>query len=327
LDSGRVVPTLLGASLALSLGAGATLKGDCFGADKRFWRSRLCYTDIQPLYHGRGIDRHVFPYIHATLTGGVGRHGFNEYPVLTGLVMWATGWPSASVSSYLAVTMIELALCAMLAAWLLWRMVALRAVFWTLSPILVLYAFQNWDLLAIAASVAGVYLWWCGRPRAAAVAFAVGGAFKLYPALFILPLVIDQVMMRRTRGAADVGLIGFGSLAVINLPFVFINASGWWATYRFHADRAPTTSGTIWAVLDPHLSTATENRASFHHSNPIPTNGLDDHFSNLQYRDANANWNLWGGVVCQDAQAGFMVNRISGHEYTSGDGTGYCSTL
>jgi uncharacterized membrane protein len=179
------------------------------------------------------------------------------------MVMWANGWLSASVSSYLAVTMLELALCAALVAWLLWRMVAVRAVFWTASPILIVYAFQNWDLLAVAASVAGISLWWSGRSRLAAVAFAVGGAFKLYPALFIVPLVVDQLTLRKPRDAAEVALAGFGSLAAINLAFILFNASGWWATYRFHAERAPTTSGTIWSVVDPHLSTATENRASF----------------------------------------------------------------
>jgi len=255
--------TLLSASLAVTLGAGATLKGECFGADNSFWRSRLCYNDIQPLYYSHGIAHHVFPYVHATLAGGKGAHGFNEYPVLTGLFMWAVGWLSWSGSSYLAVTMIVLSLCAAVTAWLLWRMVSGRAVFWTASPILAIYAFHNWDLLAVTASVAGVYLWLSGRPRLAALAFAIGGAFKLYPALFIIPLVCDQLALRRTRRAAEVGAVGCGSLAVINLPFVLINASGWWATYRFHTDRPPTSSGTIWAVLDRSLSTTTENRASF----------------------------------------------------------------
>ena len=242
--------TLLSASLAVTLGSGATLKGECFGADNSFWRSRLCYNDIQPLYYSHGIGHHVFPYVHATLAGGKGAHGFNEYPVLTGLFMWAVGWLSWSGSSYLAVTMIVLSLCAAVAAWLLWRMVSGRAVLWTASPILAIYAFHNWDLLAVTASVAGVYLWWSGRPRLAALAFAIGAAFKLYPALFIIPLVCDQLALRRTRRAAEVGAVGCGSLAVINLPFVLFNASGWWATYRFHTDRPPTSSGTIWAVLD-----------------------------------------------------------------------------
>ena len=254
---------LVGVSLGLSLGSGAVLKGECFGADTSNWRSRLCYNDIQPLYYDRGIDHHVFPYVHATLSGGVGSHGFNEYPVLTGLFMWVTGWVAWSGSSYLVVTMILLSLCAALAAVLLWRMTDRRAAYWTASPILALYAFHNWDLLAVAASVVGIYLWWSGRSSRAAFVFAVGGAFKLYPALFIVPLICDQLVQRRTRKAAEVAATGFGSLALINLPFILINASGWWATYRFHADRAPTSSGTIWAVLDSTLSTTTENWLAF----------------------------------------------------------------
>ncbi len=254
---------LLGVSLGLSLGSGAALKGECFGAHTENWRSRLCYNDILPLYYDRGIDHHVFPYVHATLSGGVGAHGFNEYPVLTGLFMWATGWASWSGSSYLVVTMILLSLCATLAAWLLWRMVGGRAVYWAASPILVLYAFHNWDLLAVSASVVGIYLWWSGHSSRAALAFAVGGAFKLYPALFILPLICDQLVQRRSRKAAEIVATGFGSLALINLPFILINTSGWWATYRFHAERAPTSSGTIWTALDGTLSTTTENWLSF----------------------------------------------------------------
>ena len=52
----------------------------------------LCYSDIQYLWLDRDIDKHVFPYVHggitpppdSKLTGGT-----VEYPVLTGLLMWA----------------------------------------------------------------------------------------------------------------------------------------------------------------------------------------------------------------------------------------------
>ena len=131
----------------------------------------------------------MFPYIHATLHYGEGAHGFNEYPVLTGVFMWLVGWVSWDSSSYLTATIILLALAAIAAAWLLWRMVGVHAIYWTASPVLALYAFHNWDLLAVAASVAGIYMWWSGRSPVAAFLFAVGGAFKLYPALFIIPLV------------------------------------------------------------------------------------------------------------------------------------------
>jgi uncharacterized membrane protein len=257
------VAMLVALALGLSLGSGAILKGVCTGPAAASWRSRLCYNDIQPLYAGRGIDRHVFPYIHATLAGTAGAHGFNEYPVLTGLFMWASGWAASDSSSYLVVTVILLATCAVAAAWALWRMAGVRAIYWTASPVLVLYAFHNWDLLAVTAAVAGLYLWWSGRPLGAAFAFAVGGGFKLYPALFIVPLVCDRLVRRRPSEAMGVAAVGGGTLIAINLPFILINASGWWATYRFHAQRPPTSSGTIWAVLDRSVSTATENLLSF----------------------------------------------------------------
>jgi uncharacterized membrane protein len=256
-------PALVCACLAATLGGGAALKGVCFGGHTDNWRSRLCYNDIQPLYHSRGIDHGVFPYIHATLTGTQGRHGFNEYPVLTGIFMWATGLPAQSGSSYLVITMVLLSVCAVAVTWLLWTMVEVRAVYWAASPILALYAFHNWDILAITAAVVGIYQWRRGRPLLAAVAFAVGAAFKLYPALFIVPLVFDEIAGRRSAKAVEVGGVGFGALALINLPFILANASGWWATYRFHADRAPTTSGTVWSVIDPALSTTAENLLSF----------------------------------------------------------------
>lgn len=248
----------MGATLGLSLGAGAALKGDCVGGS-RYWRSELCYADIKPLYQARGVGRHVFPYVHATLVGGHGGHGFNEYPVLTGMFMWLTGWLSWSASSFLIVTMLLLSPFAAASAVLLWRMVAIRAALWSASPVLVMYAFHNWDLLAVSASVAGIYLWWSGRPRLAALAFGVGAAFKLYPALFILPVLLDEIAGHRLRRGVETAVVGLGSLALINLPFVLINASGWWATYRFHADRAPS-SGTVWAALSRQLSTTADDR-------------------------------------------------------------------
>ncbi|MGN6377898.1 MAG: glycosyltransferase 87 family protein [Gaiellales bacterium] len=254
---------LVAVSLAVTLSAGATLKGECFGADGANWRSRPCYNDIQPLYRARGIGRHVFPYIHARLAGDVGSRGFNEYPVLTGLFAWAVGWLALSSSSYLVVKMILLSACAAVTTWLVFRMAGRRAIWWTASPILALYAFHNWDVLAITACVAGLYLWWSGRPRLAALAFAVGGALKWYPLVFVAPLVCDLLIRRRSRAAVEAGAVGIGSFALINLPFVLINASGWWATYRFQMSRAPDHMTTIWAVLGHSLSSQAEKQLSF----------------------------------------------------------------
>ncbi|MGZ4430472.1 MAG: glycosyltransferase 87 family protein [Gaiellales bacterium] len=252
------VLVVFGMTIALA----ATLKADCFGHDGSFWRSRPCYNDIEPLYTLRGIDRGVFPYIHARLDGSVGSNGFNEYPVATGLFMWAVGLPVGSAGAYLTLTMVLLGACALATTVLLARMAGARSLYWAAAPPLVLFAFHNWDLLAVTAATAGLVAWRARRPNAAAALFGLGAAFKLYPALFIAPLVLERVARRQWRGALLTFVAGAGTILAVNLPFVAVNPAGWWATYRFHEQRGPDTSGTIWAALFPHLSTGTENAAS-----------------------------------------------------------------
>jgi uncharacterized membrane protein len=250
------------AVFGVAMAMGATLKGDCFGHGADFWRSRPCYNDIEPLYRLRGIDRGVFPYVHARLDGNLGADGFNEYPVATGLFMWAVALPVGSAGAYLGLTMVLLGACALATTLLLARMAGARALYWAAAPPLVLYAFHNWDLLAVAAATAGLAAWRARRPGVAAVLFGLGAAFKLYPALFIAPLVLERLARREWRGALGIAAAGAGTALALNLPFVVLNPSGWWATYRFHEQRAPTTSGTIWAALFPNLSTGTENAVS-----------------------------------------------------------------
>ena len=93
---------------ALTLGAGYANKARCVGPSfDSFGRSGpdfgvriardVCYSDIQYLWIGRDIDRHVFPYVNGRydpvseqLFGGA-----LEYPVLTGTAIYLAAWPSS----------------------------------------------------------------------------------------------------------------------------------------------------------------------------------------------------------------------------------------
>ena len=45
----------------------------------------MCYSDIQKLWLGRDIDRHIFPYVTGSITPDGELHGGTvEYPVLSG---------------------------------------------------------------------------------------------------------------------------------------------------------------------------------------------------------------------------------------------------
>ena len=49
----------------------------------------VCYSDIQFLWIGRDIDRHVFPYVHGGYDPATEQlyGGAVEYPVLTGMAI------------------------------------------------------------------------------------------------------------------------------------------------------------------------------------------------------------------------------------------------
>lgn len=226
---------------------GFLLKAQCTapeGWDGRQY-SRLCYNDVQPLYGIRGIDVDQFPYVDGRLEDQELTGGAIEYPVLTGLFMWLAGLLVADSNAYLRVTAALLAPFGLVTAYLLAQMTGRRALMWAAAPALVLYAFHNWDLLAVAAAVAGIWLWWRERDVAAAALFAVGGAFKLYPVFLLAPLVLYVARKRDWGQAVSVGLAGTMTLILINLPFALANFDGWIATYRFHSLRVGNFD-SIW---------------------------------------------------------------------------------
>src|SRR6476646_2080686 len=208
---------------ALTLGAGYANKARCVGPSfDSFGRSGpdfgvriardVCYSDIQYLWIGRDIDRHVFPYVNGRydpvseqLFGGA-----LEYPVLTGMAIYLAAWPSSTDGDFLFWSAVLLAAAGLLAAALLAWLAGLRSWWFALAPPLVLYAFHNWDLFAVCATVVAFWvLMRAGRGDAspggagnvagisrarplvlAAVALGVGGAFKLYPMMFALPIAL-----------------------------------------------------------------------------------------------------------------------------------------
>ena len=230
---------------AVTLGAGWFLKAGCLAPwDGRQYRT-LCYNDIQPLYGARGIDRGIFPYIHGELVGHDLTRGAIEYPVLTGVFMWASGSLTADPDGYLRVSALLLAPFGLLAAGLLTGMTGWRGLLWAAAPALALYSFHNWDLLPVAAVVTAVWAWRRGYPLSSAGLLGLGGALKLFPLLFILPLALDEGRRSRRRGVATASVAG-GIVLGANAPFFVQNPGGWWATYEFHALRTADFN-TVWA--------------------------------------------------------------------------------
>ncbi|MBW3594131.1 MAG: DUF2029 domain-containing protein [Actinobacteria bacterium] len=247
----------------VALAAGYALKAQCLAAEP--WAGqqyeRLCYNDIQPLYESRAIATHTFPYIYAYLGEDGLKGGGIEYPVLTGLFMWAMGFLADDPNGYLQATAVVLAAVALFVAWLLYRMSGARAFYWAAAPTLALYAFHNWDVLVVAAAVGALYMWWTGRYTGAAILIGIGGALKLYPLLFMVPLFLDAWARGDRRRARRSVAWGLGTLLVVNLPIMYANPPSWWLTYRFHRLRGPNVD-SLWYQAFPDLQPSTINLLS-----------------------------------------------------------------
>ena len=227
----------------------------------------LCYSDIQHLWLGRDIDRHVFPYVHGDLTGAgelVG--GSVEYPVLTGLLIWAGALFASTDGGFLLGSALLMAPFGLLTGWVLGRLARWRALVWALGPPLVLYAVHNWDLPVVACAVAAVgvmhlaptgYRRWsmastARRGYLAGALLGLGFAFKLYPGAFVAPLALYVLTAstpgRHDRRAALRTVAAAVAVAVaVNLPFALLHYPGWRASFAFQAERAvDVTTNSIW---------------------------------------------------------------------------------
>jgi len=269
-----VVLLLCGLTLALAYLNKARCAGAPFYDDGRSVAfdiakdAQVCYSDIQYLWLGRDIDNHVFPYIHGGITAeGWLTGGTVEYPVLSGLLMWLGAIGAHDDAAFLLRSALLLAPFGLLTAWLLARLAGRWALLWAAGPPLVLYAFHNWELPVVCAAVAAVYVVtvltrYSLRTRGiiAAVLLGLGFCLKIYPGIFVLPLLL-LVLTRGVgrdvsasgerrydvRGALLTAGAAVATVVLVNLPFAVAGYEGWRASFSFQQQRqTDITTNSIW---------------------------------------------------------------------------------
>jgi len=239
----------------------------------------VCYSDIQYLWLGRGIDQHLPPYTGGITTDGLLVPGTVEYPVLTGVLMWLGGLGAHTDAAFLLHSALLLAPFGLLTAWLLGRLGGRAALLWAATPPLLLYAFHNWELPVVATTVAAIAVMasqrWSLRTRGvlAAVLLGIGFCLKLYPGLFVLPLALYVLTAGRergrldVRGAATVIAAAAGTIVAINAPFALADYDGWRASFTFQMRRqADMSSNSIWYWgLRPLMGGGRFGTEAYHH--------------------------------------------------------------
>ena len=232
--------------------------------------TRVCYTDVVALYSSEGLAQGDLPYYDHPV----------EYPVVIGAVMAVSGLMTRAVTAafpddptgkaqrafdksptpahrsardyavaiargrhFYDLTWVLVTICALVVTVTTARLSGRRpwdAAMFALSPALLLHATTNWDLVAMAFAGLALVAWSRRNPLTAGVLLGLATATKLYPVLFLLPLLALCVRARKLRAwgalAATTALVAVG----LTLP-VYLTAPSF----------ADTAGGPVKVLASP----------------------------------------------------------------------------
>jgi uncharacterized membrane protein len=212
-----------------------------------------CYTDIYPLYYDEGLSSGQVPYYGHPV----------EYPVLMGWMMQVVAWavhsvtdPAVRGAAFYYVSIVLLAICLVIGV--LATAAAVRregngadvkaALLTALSPGLILAAFINWDLFAMALTACGVAAWAASRPWLAGALIGLGVATKFYPVLVFAALFLLCLRAGKMREFGKALLAGLVAWLVVNLPVALGATAGWARFYAFSRSRNADW-GSVWYLF------------------------------------------------------------------------------
>jgi uncharacterized membrane protein len=213
---------------------------------------RSCYNDVIPLYGGRGLDHKRFPYIHSTERSRTAGQDL-EYPVGTGLYVGTVAKTVDTPTGFFNADAVGLALMGIGAALALAAMALepRRVLLYAIGPAMILYAFHNWDLLAVGMATLAMYAYWRGADAWAGLLLGLGAATKLYPA-FLLPAFALSSWRRDNRPPWRMVATFLLGAAALNLPVMLANFQGWKYPWDFQSARTANFE-TSWYMVARHL--------------------------------------------------------------------------
>jgi uncharacterized membrane protein len=242
-----VVLGCLGATLIL----GSALKGPCANgswADGRQYRL-YCYSDIVPLLNTEQLAGNRLPFFQACLETG---SQCDEYPVLTMYVMRVAAWIGGNTTGgFFTANVVLLWICAAVIAVIIY-MLGGKALWFVLAPTLLIYAFMNWDLFAVALATGALLAFARRRDRLTGILLGIGAAAKFYPALLMVPLIAQRLSKREPDAAITIGWATVGTWFLVNLPFAIASPSSWSTFFRFNSSRTADFD-SLWYIGCRHV--------------------------------------------------------------------------
>lgn len=184
-----------------------------------------------------------------------------EYPVGVGYLAWALGWVGRSRWGFFLANAVLAAVCAVALTSVLERLGGRHIWRWAAGVPLALYAFHNWDVIALLPAILALLAYERHRDGASGTLLALGTAVKIFPGLLLPPLAWVRWHAGDRRGAGRlVGMFALTTL-VLNGPIALTDWHAWtypatfqggrratWGSLSFWLQRAPGVD----ALLGPH---------------------------------------------------------------------------
>jgi len=200
----------------------------------------MCYSDISALYGAREVNTDQWPY--ASSDNSV------EYPVLTGVVMWATGLLIDDPNGYRPYFDLNILLIALLlfaSVFILWRLKPEFVALFPIAPSVFGSLFINWDIYAVLFALLSLYFYKTQKLDLSALFMGVAISTKFYPGVILFGIALIFWNQKEIRKLIRYLLVTVLSWVVINLPVALTNFEGWWRFFKLNIDR-DSDLGSIW---------------------------------------------------------------------------------
>ena len=200
-----------------------------------------CYSDLPALFGERGMAENQWPY--ASDTNAV------EYPVITGLVMYATSFVAHSPISYFNFNALLLALLFIAVVLITRKIKPELAYLIPVAPAMIASLYINWDLWAIATMMLAIY--WFDRKAYlySAIAISISISTKFLPVFLMLPIIFILWRSNQIKEMVKYVLTTLIVWTAINLPFALTTPTGWWRFYKLNLDRQADW-GSLWLAMN-----------------------------------------------------------------------------
>ena len=203
-----------------------------------------CYSDLPSLFGDRELNKHKWAY--------AGTEKAVEYPVITGLVMYATALITPSNSnSATNYFLINAFLIALLFIFMVVLIAHIKPNYWYLLPVapaMIASLYINWDLWAITSMLIAIYWFDKEKYKWSALALGISISTKFMPIFLLLPIFLILWRKNRIREIAQYSGIVIASWLAINLPVALTTPQGWWRFYDLNLSRGADW-GSPWLAF------------------------------------------------------------------------------